>query len=54
MVSFEAAKRYVEQVRAPNKAFIPIDGGHFACFTDPGEFIGALLRCVMPPIPGTR
>lgn len=46
-VSFEAAKDYVEQVRAPIKAFIPIDGGHFACFTDPDEFISALRRYVM-------
>jgi pimeloyl-ACP methyl ester carboxylesterase len=50
MVSFAAAKGYVEQVRAPIKAFIPIDGGHFACFTDPSQFIGALRRCVMPLI----
>jgi pimeloyl-ACP methyl ester carboxylesterase len=50
MVSFEAAREYVEQVRAPMKAFIPIDGGHFACFTDPDEFIGALLTYIAPLI----
>jgi pimeloyl-ACP methyl ester carboxylesterase len=49
-VSFAAAKDYVEQVRAPVKAFIPIDGGHFACFTDPSQFIGALRQSVMPLI----
>lgn len=54
MISFEAAREYVGHVRAPIKAFIPIDGGHFACFTDSGEFIEALLRCVAPLINGTR
>lgn len=48
MVSFEAAKEYVDQVHAPVKAFIPIDGGHFACFTDPDEFIGALQLELRP------
>jgi hypothetical protein len=52
MVSFEAAKEYVEQVRAPIKAFVPIDGGHFACFTDPNQFIAALQTRVMPLIDG--
>ena len=52
MVSFEAAKEYVEQVRAPIKAFVPIDGGHFACFTDPNQFIAALQARVMPLIDG--
>jgi pimeloyl-ACP methyl ester carboxylesterase len=53
MVSFAAAKDYVEGVRAPSKAFIPIDGGHFACFTNPAQFIRALRQCVVPLI-GTR
>ncbi|HEX3466049.1 MAG TPA: alpha/beta hydrolase [Candidatus Elarobacter sp.] len=50
--SFEAAKDYVEQVRAPKKAFIPIDGGHFACFTDPAEFLAAVRTSVMPYVRG--
>jgi pimeloyl-ACP methyl ester carboxylesterase len=50
MISFDAAKEYVDEVRAPIKAFIAIDGGHFACFTDPTEFIDALSRCVAPLI----
>ena len=50
MVSFDAAKNYVEQVRAPSKAFIPIDGGHFACFTDPSQFVDTLRTCVAPLI----
>ena len=50
MVSFGAATDYLEQVRAPIKAFIPIDGGHFACFTNPSKFTDALRKCVMPLI----
>jgi pimeloyl-ACP methyl ester carboxylesterase len=50
MVSVAAAKEYLERVHAPVKAFIPIDGGHFACFTDPGQFIAALRQSVMPLI----
>jgi len=42
ITSFDAAKAYVEEVLAPAKGFIPIDGGHFACFTNAGGFIAAL------------
>jgi pimeloyl-ACP methyl ester carboxylesterase len=48
--SFIDAEKYVAQVRAPIKKFIPIDGGHFACFTNPTAFIGALRTSVMPLI----
>jgi pimeloyl-ACP methyl ester carboxylesterase len=48
VASFAPAEAYVEEVRAPAKAFIPIDGGHFALFTDPGEFVGALQKYVRP------
>jgi pimeloyl-ACP methyl ester carboxylesterase len=44
IVSFGAAKAWVESLHAPAKAFVAIDGGHFACFTDPGAFIAALER----------
>jgi hypothetical protein len=27
---------------APSKRFVEISGGHFACFTNPGEFVPAL------------
>jgi len=47
-VSFDDARAYVKQIRAPKKAFIPIAGGHFACFTNPQEFVAALLKHVMP------
>jgi pimeloyl-ACP methyl ester carboxylesterase len=50
MVSFAAAQDYVEWVRAPSKAFLPIDGGHFACFTNPTQFLHVLRQSVMPLI----
>jgi hypothetical protein len=33
---------------APRKAFIPIAGGHWACFTHPTAFVAALRRNVRP------
>ncbi len=48
VVSFDAARAYVAEVRAPRKAFIPIAGGHYACFTDPTAFVEALRRYVRP------
>ncbi len=45
---FEVAERYAAEVRAPTKKFIPIAGGHFACFTDSREFVGALRHYVRP------
>jgi pimeloyl-ACP methyl ester carboxylesterase len=44
VVSFDAAKQFVAQVRAPRKAFTAIEGGHFACFTNSAEFLTALHR----------
>jgi len=51
VVSFQAAKDYLDQVRAPAKAFIPIDGGHFACFTHAAQFVAALRGRVPPQVP---
>ncbi len=48
VVSVEAARAYLAEVRAPKKAFVLIDGGHFALFTDPDQFVAALLRYVGP------
>jgi proline iminopeptidase len=48
ITSFSAAKAWVESVHAPAKAFLPIDGGHFACFTDSREFLAALEKLVGP------
>src|ERR1041384_4148786 len=46
----EVARDYVAEVRAPKKAFIPIDGGHWACFTNAPAFVEALRRYVKPLI----
>jgi pimeloyl-ACP methyl ester carboxylesterase len=46
----EVAEAYVMEVRAPKKAFIPIEGGHWACFTNATAFIEALRRQVKPLI----
>jgi pimeloyl-ACP methyl ester carboxylesterase len=48
-----AARDWVERLHAPAKAFVPIDGGHFACFTNPGGFVGALREHVLPLIRGS-
>ncbi len=45
---FDVAQAYEAEVRAPKKAFIPIAGGHYACFTNPTEFVEALRRYVRP------
>ena len=46
VVSVRAGRAYVAEVRAPIKAFVLIDGGHFALFTDPDQFVAALRRYV--------
>jgi pimeloyl-ACP methyl ester carboxylesterase len=48
ITGFEPARLYAEEVRAPKKAFVPLDGGHFACFTNPDAFVGALNKYVRP------
>ncbi len=48
VASFAETEKYVAEISAPRKAFIPINGGHFACFTDPKEFIEALRLQVRP------
>lgn len=45
---FEPARQYVEEIRTPTKAFVPIDGGHYACFTSADQFVGALREHVRP------
>jgi pimeloyl-ACP methyl ester carboxylesterase len=45
---FDVAERYMEEVRAPVKKFIPIAGGHFGCFTHSVGFVGALRQHVRP------
>ena len=42
------AKEYFDTVRSNGKVFAPIDGGHFACFTNAGAFVAALRKHVVP------
>ena len=42
----EVARQYVAKLHAPAKAFVEIDGGHFACLTNPTAFLAALRRHV--------
>jgi proline iminopeptidase len=44
----EVAQAWFAEVRAPKKAFIPIDGGHWACFTNATAFLAALREHVRP------
>jgi pimeloyl-ACP methyl ester carboxylesterase len=48
ITGFEPARLYAEDVRAPKKAFVPMEGGHYACFTNPGAFVSALREQVRP------
>jgi pimeloyl-ACP methyl ester carboxylesterase len=38
----EAARAFVSQMQAPVKNFTLIDGGHFACLSNPAGFLNAL------------
>ena len=49
-VGFEPARAWMDEVRSPKKAFVAIDGGHFACFTNPKGFVGALREHVLPVV----
>lgn len=44
---FEPARAYWEAVHSPGKAFAAIDGGHYACFTDSGQFLTAMRKYVL-------
>jgi pimeloyl-ACP methyl ester carboxylesterase len=46
----EAAREFVNHVRAPAKGYTAIDGGHFACFSNPAGFLDALERNIRPLI----
>jgi pimeloyl-ACP methyl ester carboxylesterase len=45
---FAVAEEYFDKVRSNGKTFVPIEGGHFACFTNPAVFVGALNKRVRP------
>jgi len=42
------AKQYLAAIKAPRKEFVPISGGHFAVFINSDQFIGELVRLVLP------
>jgi pimeloyl-ACP methyl ester carboxylesterase len=46
----EVARQYLLKMHAPAKAFAEIEGGHFACLTNPDAFKAALHRYVSPHI----
>jgi pimeloyl-ACP methyl ester carboxylesterase len=50
VVSVSAAKAWLESVRAPAKAYVAIDGGHYACFTNTPAFLDALRKDVLPVV----
>jgi pimeloyl-ACP methyl ester carboxylesterase len=52
VTSFDAARDWVQLLHAPAKGFIPIDGGHFACFTNAPAFVAALQSQVLPHAQG--
>jgi len=45
---FEPARTYWERIRSRGKAFVAIDGGHYACFTDTDQFLRAMRKYVIP------
>jgi pimeloyl-ACP methyl ester carboxylesterase len=42
------ARSLVDSIRAPAKAFITIEGGHFAVFMKTSAFLDQLVRRVLP------
>ncbi len=42
------AQHYLESIKAPRKAFVPIRGGHFAVFMHSGQFLQELVVRVRP------
>lgn len=43
------ARQYLERIRAPRKAFVPIEGGgHFAVFMQSDQFLAELVKRVRP------
>jgi pimeloyl-ACP methyl ester carboxylesterase len=46
----EPARAFWEGVKSPGKAFVALDGGHYACFTHVEQFLKAIRRHVLPLI----
>lgn len=42
------ARQYLASINAPRKKFVRIDGGHFALFMNPNQFLRKLVRRVRP------
>ena len=42
------AQDYLTSIRAPRKAFVAIQGGHFAVFMKPDAFLNELVTRVLP------
>jgi len=42
------ARSFVTSIRAPRKAFVTIEGGHFAVFTKSDDFLAELVARVLP------
>ena len=42
------ARQYLEEIKAPLKKFVPIDGGHFAVFMHSDRFLEKLVALVRP------
>jgi pimeloyl-ACP methyl ester carboxylesterase len=42
------AKTFVDSIRAPRKAFIPIEGGHFAMLMRSKAFLKEIAERVLP------
>jgi pimeloyl-ACP methyl ester carboxylesterase len=46
----ELAQEYLDSIKAPRKAFVPIEGGgHFAVFMKSDQFLNELVRRVGRP-----
>ncbi len=45
------ARSFVDSIRAPAKAFVTIEGGHFAVFMKPAAFLDQLVPRVLPLTP---
>ena len=48
ITGLDPARAYAEEIRAQQKGFVAIEGGHYACFTNPGAFVPALRKLTDP------
>lgn len=46
------ARSFVNSIRAPRKAFVPIEGGHFVVFMRSSAFLNELVARVLPLVKG--